>query len=304
METFRALTDFGNFKVIINTVKTINFSTREEYIISYNILIGGKNKCVQIMIPADSKNTIGELMSLDTHQGGCELTDITISGTLTTKMTLLAFTILKGKFPHIKQLKLLDSSRIPCDVDGVQIEVSLALQNYLFYRTTLYEQRFGAYLIDKHLRESYLKSKENFDNPSYKPDYFDFINNDCNTKLYDKYREYNTWSDFFNYINSTYKIQKCKIIYPWMTRVVALLADNIIFSSQYWIIDLYNNNLVYDIIYDKVQLGGNRKRNTKRNTKTKTQRNFDKEFYSRFYKESPYIPFDTIREMNLGKYLQ
>ena len=301
METFRALTDFGNFKVIINPVKNINMITREEYIISYNLLIGGEKQYVQIIIPADTKNTIGELMSLNTSKGGCELTDITISGTLTTKMTLLAFTILKDKFHHIKQLKLLDSSRFPCDVDGVQIEVSLALQNYLFYRTTLYEQRFGAYLIDKHLRESYLKSKENFDNPSYKPDYFDFINNDCNTKLYTKYTEYNTWGDFFNYINSTYKIQKCKIIYPWMTRIVALLANNNIFSSQYWIIDLYNNNLVYNIIYDKVQLGC---KLHKRTRTTKTQRNFNTEFYSRFYKEAPYIPFDTIREMNLGKYLQ
>jgi hypothetical protein len=295
MEIFKVSTDFGKFKVTINPVNTINYLTRELYIISYNLLVGGNKNCVQIMIPADNKNNVGELMSLDTRQGKCELNDITISGALTTKMTLLAFTILKQKFPYITQLKLLDSSRFPCDVDGVQIEVPLALQNYLFYRNTMYEQRYGAYLFDKYARESYIKSKENFDNPSYKPEYFDFVNEDCNRLLYNVYTKYNTWAEFFNYIHNKYGIQKCKIIYPWITRAVAILTDNNnSFSSNYWMIDLYNNALVYDIMYDKVQLGGKQRKN-----KRKTQRSL----YGGFYKEAPYISFDTIREMNLAKYL-
>jgi len=192
-----------------------------------------------------------KLLNVKRTGGGCELNDKEISGKNTVGMVSLAFTFLRKYMPHIKFIKLSDSSNIPCTLkNGDIVGVSLAQHQIIFHQKTWYEKNFNAILINEDMRSLYEKYKENFKN---KPCEFDFKNPSLNEILRPILHDSGSWKDFFDYLNTL--PNKCEIIYLWYPNALNIIFNNISFANQNWIIDLLR---IEDVEYKEKQTGGTR----------------------------------------------
>jgi hypothetical protein len=250
-------THIGIFKVTISPSNTIDPITRENKIINYMLNIGGKNNCVQIKIPNDVTNTIGELLSVKTSHGECEMNGLSIRGEKTIHMILLAITLLRSEFPHTQLLHLQDMSSFVCQFENSSKQgISLSLYEILFHKEAWYERRFGAKLLDKDLYDSYTKAIEGAESVR-KPDLFDFRNNVLQSKLGPLYSESKTWGEFLDKI---YKHENvCEIIAPWYKYALFNILGPISYEGQWWKIEFEKNTKIKQISYTVVRRGGTRK---------------------------------------------
>ena len=246
---FKVDTEYGYFKVNVANDTKLDLHTRESSIIGKLITVGGKNKCVGINAPYASDTA--ELLNVKRTGGGCELNDKEISGKNTVGMVSLAFTFLRKYMPHIKFIKLDDSSNIPCALkNGDIVGLSLAQHQIIFHQKTWYEKNFNAILINEDMRSLYEKYKENFKN---KPGEFDFKNPSLNEILRPILHDSDSWKDFFDYLNTL--PNKCEIIYLWYPNALNIIFNNISFANQNWVIDLLR---IEDVEYKEKQTGGTR----------------------------------------------
>ena len=287
---FLLKTSVGTFKASISPSNTINLETREQQIVSYTITIGGKNQCVQIKVMNNTNDTTAELLSVKTSFGDCEIYGTTIRSEKTIHMVLLAITLMRTEFSHISTLKLLDTSSFTCEFEnGSKQGVSLTLYEILFHGASWYEKRFGAELPDSatRLRETYTSSIANFDNPSMKPQLFDFNNEVLNMKLPLIYSNTSTWREFLKEI---YKLNNvCEVICPWYKNALAIIFNNISYDSQWWFIHLDNNPKIYQIPYEFQVIRGGRRKGF-----FITQRNKSKYIEPLTYGEMYTLPYTNI----------
>ncbi len=245
-------TKFGTFRLEVKPVMGLDMETRERKVISTNILVGGKNDCIQISVPLDKD--VANLMWLGMSDGGCEINNKIISGNNTVHLVNLAFKIVKI-YKHIKQVKLIDSSRIFCGSDTVYekpIEIPLSRYYFLFHQETWYENKFGAKLNEsEEVKKRYEEIKKNFTDPSKKTPYFDFNNEDLNKSLGELFANSNTWKDFLDALDKYPKENKCKIIYPWLEKAINEITQTDLHYIPS-IIDLYNNPKLYDVEYVRI----------------------------------------------------
>jgi hypothetical protein len=257
MESRHLKTEFGTFKVQRNDVKSLHKETREPIIISSSVSVGGKNTCVYIKIDFDKD--FAYMSNLKVTDGGCELSDKEISGNNTTGMVNLAFTIVKENFPHIKYIRLHDTSDFPCELsNGQKIGISLSLYSLLFYQKMYYEKKFGAYLEDEDTANKYKLSLNGFNDKP--PTYFSFNNEDLQEMLEPILEESLTWKDFFTIIHSMPHL--CERLIPWYQYALDIILNGKTFERSYWRIEIYNNPLTPIISYTEVsknKVGGKRK---------------------------------------------
>jgi hypothetical protein len=284
---FICKTTFGKFKIAINKSKSLDFMTRKEIINSYTINVGAINECVQIKIINNKSINTAELLIVKTSKGGCEIDGIQIKKESTVKMVLLAFTILQEKFPHITSIKLQDMSSFECTFEnGSKSGISLTLYEILFHQQSWYHRRFNAKLINEDLYNTYIQAiSKNFTDKLLKPEYFDFNNAVLNEMLTPIYKTSDTW---YIFLNKVYKLNRlCEVIFPWYKYTSAILLNNINLDNQWWIINLKNNDKIYNIEYIIENIkGGNRKNKnnkTKKNIKYTTDYEINEPTYNEMY---------------------
>jgi hypothetical protein len=245
-------TKFGIFRLEVRPIFGLDMQTREKKVVSANILVSGKNDCIKISVPLDKD--VANLVWLGMSDGGCEINNTIISGNNTVHLVNLAFNIVKI-YKHIKQIKLIDSSKIMCMNDFIYenpIEIPLSRYYFLFYQETWYENKFGAKLNEpEEVKKRYEQIKRNFTDPSKKTDYFDFNNEDLNNSLGEIYYNCKTWKAFLDIINKYPKENKCKIVYPWLEKAVHKITQTDLHYIPS-IIDLYNNPKLYDVEYKRI----------------------------------------------------
>jgi hypothetical protein len=147
------------------------------------------------------------------------------------------------KYPKIKHVTLVDTSKIECN-DGT--EVSLGLHYIVKYGKTWYEKNFGVRLEDpkealqyseflKSLKKSPMPFDfEEFDkrflqNSYMKPRHLQFIRE----ALRPHYENSKSLSEFLNKVNNNYD---CSIFQHWLYRFVKLYSG-LNFNETYWTID-------------------------------------------------------------------
>jgi hypothetical protein len=231
-------TNFGKFKIKVDTS---------------NINVGGRNFCVNIALY--EKET--SLYWLKTEEGGCELTDKEIRGDNTIKMTNLGFSLLRKYYPERGNIvTLLDDSGVSWkDKKGKKYKTNFLKGYLLIHRKTWYEDKFGAVMCNK---EDYIKYREkannNFDDPSKKPDTFNFISEGAKEKLIPLYRETKTWGEFIDKFIEKYGDEKYKLMNEWYRKAIYEIFDKMEINQE-WEIDISKQ----PYIECNLQTGGARK---------------------------------------------
>lgn len=216
-------TSFGKFHVTLSTNM---------------ISVGGNNVCVQIAYKDDNDS---ELAYLGTEDGGYDDT---------VKMTYLAVTLFKEKYPNVHHLYILDSSKIQCQLDDTKTKsMSLMKTNLLFRGKTYYQETFNA--VPKFPTTTLDQFVENLDNPEYKPQTFSFSNPSLDSILTPLYNQANTWKEFFKMIETTYGEEKCKYIYTWYLNAMYTIVHEPI--PEFWKIDITTFPIIE---YAELRFGG------------------------------------------------
>lgn len=224
-------TSFGRFKIKMD---------------DKNINVGGKTFCVNIGLY--EKETI--LYWLKTDEGGCELNEKEIRGENTIKMTDVAFSLLRKYYPERGNIvKLLDdsgfswysfaeSSAAGKDKKGKKYKTNFLKGYLLLHGKTWYEDKFEATMCDSTKYTTYRKkANENFDDPSKKPESFNFMNSEVKEKLEPLYKNSKTWGEFINKIKENYNEEKYKLIYDWYRQAIYIIFDGIEINQD-WKIDI------------------------------------------------------------------
>jgi hypothetical protein len=237
-------TTFGRFKIKID---------------DKNINVGGKNFCVNIALY--EKETT--LYWLKTDEGGCELNEKEIRGDNTIKMTDLAFSLLRKYYPErTETITLLDDSGFSWkDRKGKKYKTNFLKGYLLLHRKTWYEDKFKAVMCDPEIYSKYrIKADKNFDDPTKKPETFDFVNNEVKEKLDPLYKGSKSWGEFIQKIKDKYDNEKYKLIYDWYRQAIYIIFDGMEIN-QNWKIDISKRP---DIECNS-QNGGNSKAKTRKN---------------------------------------
>ena len=133
--------------IILNRIKTI---------VSYNVNLGGRNKCVIFKVPNDKTSTIADLTMVKTSDGGCELSEKRVSGDKTIYLVQLGVQIIREYFKHIKVIKLLDTSKFTCPFPTGELRtIDMSKYEILFKGQSYYESRYNARIIDSSEHELY-----------------------------------------------------------------------------------------------------------------------------------------------------
>lgn len=256
------------------TVKSLvgSFRVSKESTVDYHgnykfdfLRIGGKNFCVEYKWNKNEPETV-ELQWLDVLQGGCELTNKVIRKENTVHLFDLSISILTT-YVDVKFIKLQDNSKFPCELPGNKKgQIFINYYNYLFYGGTWYDTKVGAFPQNLVERESYEKNKKNAEDPSKKPEQFDFKNTDLNTMLEPLYDSTSTWREFFDVFYKTYQNDNlCGKLYPWYMSAVMYLTGGLSLPTI-WLIEVSKRPTIQ---YEKVMTGGRRK--------TRKQRSYDED---------------------------
>ena len=270
-------TQFGRFKVKID---------------DENINVGGKTFCVNIALYKTETclywlktDNSAQEQSLDPHfmwddEGGCELNEKEIRGDNTIKMTDLAFSLLRKYYPErTGDVTLLDdsgftwysfaeSSAAGKDRRGRKYKTNFLKGYLLLHRKTWYEDKFKAVMCDPTIYSAYrLKAEKNFDDPTKKPETFDFVNSEVKEKLDPLYKSSKTWGEFIQKIKDNYNDEKYKLIYDWYRQAIYIIFDGIEIN-QNWKIDISKR----PYIECESQNGGKRTRKRRKITFSKYNR--------------------------------
>jgi hypothetical protein len=129
---------------------------------------------------------------------------------------------------------------------------SLSKYYFLFNQETWYENKFGAHLKDSlDVQEKYKSIKKNFTDPTQKPEYFDFNNQDLNDMLGETFQRASTWKEFLDIINTYSTDKKCRIVYPWLEKAIASITNTDLHYTPS-IINLYDNPKLYDAPFKRI----------------------------------------------------
>ena len=216
------VTTFGKFRIKID---------------DSNIHVGGKTFCVNIALNRDNTAT---LYWLKTDEGGCELNNKDIRGNTTIQMTDLAFSLLRKYYPNYdKYVTLLDDSGFSWkDSRGKKYKTNFLKGYLLLHRKTWYEDKFNAVMCNPDIYSEYRKKADNnFDDPSKKPDTFNFINPSVKEKLEPLYRDTRTWGEFINKFVEKYGNEKYYLMYDWYRYAIYTIFDGMEINQD-WKIDI------------------------------------------------------------------
>lgn len=236
-------TSFGKFKIKID---------------DKNINVGGKTFCVNIALY--EKETA--LYWLKTDEGGCELNEKEIRGDNTINMTDLGFSLLRKYYPkRSKEVTLLDDSGFSWkDRRGRKYKTNFLKGYLLLHRKTWYEDKFKAVMCNSEKYGEYRKKADNnFDDPSKKPETFDFINSEVKEKLEPLYKDSKTWGEFIKKIKDKYNDEKYKLIYDWYRQGIYIIFDGMEINQD-WKIDISKRPYI-----ECIQNVGVNKANTRKN---------------------------------------
>lgn len=238
-------TSFGRFKIKVD---------------DKNINVGGKTFCVNIALYEKGATS---LYWLKTDEGGCELNEKEIRGETTIKMTDLAFSLLRKYYPErTEPVTLLDDSGFSWkDRKGKSYKTNFLKGYLLIHRKTWYEDKFNAVICDSEIYKEYRKKADNnFDDPSKKPETFNFMNIEAKEKLDPLYKSSKTWGEFIDKIKEEYNDDKYKLIYNWYRQAIYVIFDGMEINQD-WKIDISKR----PYIECDSQNGGNNKVKTRKN---------------------------------------
>ena len=214
-------TTFGKFRIKVD---------------NKNINVGGKTFCVNIVLHENETS----LYWLQTEGGDCELNDKIIQGINTVNMVDLAFSLLRKYYPErTAPLTLTDDSGFSWkDKKGTKYKTNFLKGYLLLHRKTWYEDKFNAVMCDGDIYNRYrIKATNNFDDPSKKPEKFDFIDDDAKEKLNPLYKSSATWGEFINKLEQNYSNEKYKLIHSWYRNAIYIIFDGMEIN-QNWKIDI------------------------------------------------------------------
>lgn len=246
-------TNFGRFKIKIDNT---------------NINVGGNTFCVNIAL-YDTKTT---LYWLKTDEGGCELNEKDIKGNNTVKMVDLAFSLLRKYYPErANNITLLDdsgfswysfseSSHARKDKKQKKIKTNFLKGYLLIHQKTWYEDKFNAIMCDSEIYSKYKeKVNKNFDDPTKKPESFDFMNSEAKEKLEPLYKSSRTWREFINKFIEKYNEDKYKLMYDWYRQAIYIIFDGMEINQD-WKIDISKRPNI-----ECIQTGGKNKTRKNKN---------------------------------------
>lgn len=218
------VTTFGKFRIKID---------------DSNIHVGGKTFCVNIALNRDNTATLYWLKT-DNDKEGCELNDKDIQDNTTIQMTDLAFSLLKKYYPdYDKYVTLLDDSGFSWkDSRGKKYKTNFLKGYLLLHRKTWYEDKFNAVMCNTDIYSEYRKKADNnFDDPSKKPNTFNFMNPFVKEKLEPLYRDTRTWGEFINKFVEKYGNEKYYLMYDWYRYAIYTIFDGMEINQD-WKIDI------------------------------------------------------------------
>lgn len=249
---------FGKFKIRID---------------DRNINVGGRTFCVNIALY--EKET--SLYWLKTDEGGCELNEKDIQGDNTVRMTDLAFSLLRKHYPERNGVvTLLDDSGFSWkDTKGKKYKTNFLKGYLLMNRKTWYEDKFGAVMCDQDIYKLYReRADNNFNDPTKKPESFDFMNRDVAEILDPLYKNSRTWGEFIQKIKDKYNESKYKLIYNWYRQAIYIIFEGMEINQD-WKIDISQRpNIECDS--GGGRSGGGRSGHTSRKNRTFTFRNYNR----------------------------
>lgn len=260
-EYYTVKTAVGSFRVSKETTTDYHGNYKYDF-----LRIGGKNFCVEYKWNKNEPDTV-ELQWLDVLQGGCELTNKVIRRENTVHLVDLSLSILKT-YVDVKFVKLQDNSKFPCELPGNKKgQIFINYYNYIFYNSTWYDSKLGAFPQDSLEKERYEENKKNAEDPSKKPERFDFKNTDLNTILEPLYESTSTWKEFFDTFYKLYQNDNlCGKLYPWYMSAAMCLTGGLSLPIL-WLIEVSKRP---SIQYEKSMSGGSKR-------KTRKQRVYDED---------------------------
>lgn len=319
-QILHVLPSIGKFKISIRKIP--DFYDRSK-INDITIRVGGKDDCVNITIPMNTKKTTAKLSMVESIGKSCTNNGAVIRGPATIEMLNLAFTIVIEIAPHITAIELDDMSRIPCITPTGQAMVSLSAMYIAMYGKTWYQDKFGAVLKDEDHWKEYKRLLKNRDDPEAKPAEFRFNNEYLEGILPPLYAESRTWAEFFEKIKTNYPAdRRCAILQPWLHNALLIIfKGNTVFQGATWIISLKQfKPLRYYQIRDETGAGGAlapgaeeaaaggaepdylRFLGIKRGGGEKRKKSYKRT--RKFYKQEDYIPISTMLSWDFYKFLK
>ncbi len=255
-------TPIGKFRVVKSSHAEVKKGSKRVY--STLKLECPKNYCIEYKW-YDSEEIV-ELQWLDVEQGGCEMTDVEIRKEKTVTFMYIGMTLLRKYIPTLKKVWLLDNSKIKCTLPLQENQQSPIVQTmslkhlyFLTKQSTWYEAKFGAYPLDDMQYNSYMKYKQNFRDPTKKPLFFDFGNDDLRNMFDPIYESTSSWAEFMKALEE----QPCNRYIPWYIKAVSEIMERKVSLPDYWQIDIHEST---PSIHIEIQggRGGGYKRTTYR----------------------------------------
>lgn len=269
------VTDAGRFHLKLTKNKNRNTGEIQTYTIS---LGSPTNKCVQLTIPTydNTVNRNGYLLWVKSDES-CSMEKYIEKG-FVQHMVNLAITIARDINPSLERINFDDDSGFMCSLpDHTRAKVSMREFHIAFHGASWYEYYFDAKLVKDH--KIYLEKKGNMDIKKYKPESFNFVNEELQEILDPIYASTDTWREFFQAIQEKFGNKKCAVIYPWIRNALYNIFESPIFMDPKWVIeleeyDMKNKNEIKDKkrkinfkSYEVTRRGGLRGGNTRKKSK-------------------------------------
>lgn len=218
----------------VNDPKTF---TRNRVITSYNVNLGGKNKCVSFSVPVNGETA--NLLMVKTVDGGCELSEKIVRGDKTIFLVHLGCELIREYFKDVKFIKLLDTSKFICSFPtGEGRTMDMSKYEILTKGSSYYESRYGARIIDDNEYAIYLNCLKNMNDETKKKSGFNFHNADLNDIFGPMYSESRTWREFIDKIKKDVGADLCYYMQPWYEHAIEEIFEYKRTSGFTWIFDI------------------------------------------------------------------
>lgn len=235
---------------------------------SFYLYLGGTNKGCVIIYINDYKESDTAILDTIKYDSKCNITEDLEEGTGTKHMIFTALNILMYYFPHLKYVKLLDTSFKKCsrvNKIGATPSMELAVYFMLFHKKTWYESLFGALPIEPNNLEKYKVFISKLDSIPIDKPFFTFIkqyfrdndlkyivdlNNKYNLELDKLYNTTRTYSEFFNKLKEKIKDKSeiCSFFGIFLFRFMGDISDKLTTTilGDYWIFstDIIHTNKI------------------------------------------------------------
>jgi len=272
------------YKIKINNYifkiqKSVVYKYGTDNILYYYLKIGGPDTCIEYKFDKNKLNYV-ELQWLHTEGRKCSYgslsqspysarnnvqapdfwRNIDIKKDKTIFLFNLSIELLKLYTP-IKLIEFLDNSYFNCKLpDNSNVKIFLSHYYFIFHNgRTWYDDKFGAYPLNKQQKNIYDSFPNNFNNPIYKPVYFDFLNEDLNQIFQPLWAKTTTWAEFIDIIRTIPNI--CQKSYLWYLKASNFIRNNKPLP-ELWLINV--DNLKYnkkEFKYEKIINAGSKSNN-------------------------------------------